>query len=460
MKRLLRGSSYVLMLVAGLLGLVSLSQGESGQQWTLAMLWTLAGSLFLNLPVVVANTLWPVFKRGGLPLRPRQFSQTRLRAPTIWDRFYRGFAFWMVLTVAVSTLSSEVSWLFAVLVMPIFALVLVCQISLPDPTAERRLLADQLAAGVEAEIALPDLLEQFKLEALSSIATRLGALPVVLEWLAFDLRCGSQFSMAVSVQRYFPPVWAALLMVGERSGQLAESLRMLARLEAQQPRRAYLLRPLLSLPVVVLLAGLTNMSTLSPEDLGLPPSAPSLPYDLLLAATLGAAILSLSAPWLRNWNRSRRLRDGLQSLPWIWPLARQEEQLLALTAMLAGARIGCGTPEILELGQAACTHSQFHSCLDAERAAAGDSLAQVLSSAFSPEVVALVAYGEAHGQLDESLAAALHYVEGRLAEERLRTEQRFLLVFQVLMGVLALLFALRCYLPLETYYLAILEDRI
>ena len=234
---------------------------------------------------------------------------------------------------------------------------------------------------------------------------------------------------------------------------------MLARLEEHQPLRAYLLRPLLSLPVVLMLAFLTSQVALKPEALELPPLPSTTPLSLALGLAILLAIFSLGAPWLKGRGRLSKVRDRLQRLPWIWPLAHQEEQLMAVTAILAGIGANCDATELVELGRTACTHGHFTDSLNPERAAAGDSLSQILRPAFSSEVVALVAYGEAHNQLLPSLEAAQDYLEGRLAEERLRLERRYLLVFQILTGLLVLLCAYSYYVPLETFYLGLIQEQ-
>lgn len=458
MKRWLRSSGFLLLGLAGLFGFISLAQGEHGETWSSAMLVTLALAFLTQAHGVVAYTIIPFFKRSQLPPRPRQLSQALLRAPRMWEKLYRVFWIWGLGCLALCLLSAELGILFAVLAIPVLIPVLLWNMLHPGAGAERRVLAEQLACGLEAGIPISELLEQLKQDALELHATRVGALPVVLDWLAFDMRCGAQFSMAVSSQDYFPPGWGPLLAAGERSGRLSECLRMLARLESNRPRRGYLLRPLLGLPIIILLAWITSQVALDPVLLEIPAFPSTVPYNLLLALALALGIVSLAAPWLRSRGRWLSLRDRLQGLPWIWPLARLEEQVMPITAMLAGCRLGCETPELIELGRTACTHSRFKSCLNPERAAAGDRLAQVLQPAFSREVVSLVAYGETHSQLEASLEAAQNYLEGRLAEERQRLERRYLQVFQILTGLLVLLCAFSYYVPLETYYLSILQE--
>ncbi|MBS2035604.1 type II secretion system F family protein [bacterium] len=456
MTRWLRLTSFSLLCLAGLLGVISLLQGEQGDSWSSAMLFTLAAAFLVQLPGVVTGTLVPLIKRSSLPTRPRQGSQSLLQAPTQWSKFYRLFASWWAICLLLALLDSEWAAVLALIPLPLLPVLVLWNLVHPGPGSERRLLAEQLASGLEAEIPLSELLEQLRSDALSISSTRIGALPVVLDWLAFDLRCGAQFSTAVASQSYFPPIWSRLLAAGERSGRLPECLKVLARLEANQPRRAHLLRPLLSLPIIVLLALLTKQVTLG--DMGRPGSHSTLPFTILLAVFLALGIFSLSAPWLRAKGGWLALRDRLQSLPWIWPLARQEEQLMPITALLAGIRLNCDSGELVELARVACSHSRFKNSLDPQRALAGDQLAQILSSAFSPEVVALVAYGEAHSQLEASLEAAQGYLEGRLAEERLRLERRYLQAFQILTGLLVFACALGAYIPLESLYLSILQE--
>lgn len=444
--------SFFFLVLAGLFGIVSLVQAEHGSDWSKAMFGTLAVALVVLLPGLLVSLVRPFVGKRVLPTRPRRSSTALLRAPTAWGRVYRALGYWALLCLVGALLDNGLAAVLLLCTLPALLVVLLWQLIHPGAAAERRMLAQQLACGLDANVPLPELLERLRVDALALQVTRTGPLPVVLDWLAFDLRCGAQFAMAVSNHAYFPAVWGPLLTAGERGGQLPDCLRMLARFESNQPKRTYLLRALLSLPIVLFLAVMTSQVALEPTVLELPAVSSRMPLMILLGLAFVLALGGLGAPWIR-WSG---LRDRMQRLPWIWPLARQEEQLMALTAMLAGSRIGCDATEIVELGRAACTHSVYRACLDPERAAAGDRLGQLLAPAFSPEVVALVDYGD----LVEGLEAAQSYVEGRLDEERLRLERRFLQVFQLLTGLLVLICAFTYFMPMESFYLRLIQESL
>jgi len=181
-------------------------------------------------------------------------------------------------------------------------------------------------------------------------------------------------------------------------------------------------------------------------------------FNLLLVLSFGVAVVSLSTPLLSAWGWTRRLSDRLQKLPWVWPLARLEQQLLAITALETSARFELPLPEMLDLARQACSHSDYVGQLDPARAAAGDSLAAILKGKFSPEVVALVAYGEGSGDFVECLESARLWLERKLSEQQSLSELRLMVLLQTLMGLLVLFCALGIFVPLMSVFLQLTPD--
>ncbi len=455
----LRSASTFLLFAAAIFGFMGAILGDTplGEQLGGGMLLSLAMAVLCRLPVWARG-----FLRGPqLRPRPKQRSRSLLSAPGAWKGYNTGLLLvWLGALVLVVALPDSVAGgLLGLLSLPVALALLIHQLIEPGAAAERRTLAAQLEAGLRAGVPLVELLEQFQLEASRGAATRHRPLPLVLHWLAFDLRCGSLFSTAVATQSYFPPLWSALLRVGERTGKMPDCLHMLACWEANQPRRLYLIRPLVSLPIVLFLARLISNSVLFEGEV-LPETAfHSLhsPFLAFISFSFLLALISLLGPWLGRHRRFHRLTQAMQKLPWVWPLAHVEEQLLAITALEAAASVQGTVQEMVELARGACGRDDFRQSLDPGRAAAGDTLAELLRPNFEPEVVALVAAGEVDGNLEDCLHSGRLFLEGRLNEERSRVELRFLVGFQILTGMLVLCSALEYLLSLQTMYLTVLE---
>jgi type II secretory pathway component PulF len=442
---------FLLILCAPLSLMSAMLQGTSlGDQ--------LLRGVFLTIPVCFCMQI-PHFIRSfwhgpRLPPRPRQRSQSLLKARGSWGACNVGLVTFWLGALLCDLLMAELNLggLLLLLSLPVALFLFVHQMMEPGANAERRVLAAQLSAGLQADLPLPDLLEELQRDAGRGAATRFRDFPAVLHWLAFDLRCGSLFSTAVATQSYFPPIWSSLLRIGERTGRLPECLTMLEHWEANQPRRLYLLRPLIGLPIVLLLSRAVADSSLFSPDL-LPPS-PLLsaisPLYLFIVFSFGLALLSLLGQWLRRFPRLRQATDQLQRMPWVEPLARVEEQLLAITALEATAHLQGSLEEMLELAQSACTRTEFRRALEPQRAGAGDTLGEILKLHFEPVVVTLVASGEVRGDLSDGLSCARLYLKDRLEEERERVELRFLVAFQVLTGLLVLASALEFLYSLQS----------
>lgn len=408
------------------------------------------------------------FWRGPqIPDRPRQRSRSLLVAPGMAIRFGPPLVALMLLCVFLDTASQEmqVGTGFFVLCLPLFLAVLAQRLVAPGPALERRMLAQQLAAALQAGVPLADALEALAADARLDFATRFQAYPVVLSWLVFDLRSGSMLSSSLANHAYFPPLWPAMVRIGERGGQLTQCLRMLARVEAGLPRRLYLLRPLLALPFILFFWWLTRISIVPLVDglaQELAATAASSPwparFNLLLLIGFGLAVISLSTPLFPTGGPGRRLSSRLQKLPWVWPLSRLEQQLLAITALETSARLELPLPEMLELAAQACSHPHYQEALDPARAAAGDSLAALLAARFSPEVVALVAYGERSGDFVECLESSRLWLERKLAEQQGLSELRLMVLLQSLMGLLVLFCALEVLAPLLNVFLELTPE--
>lgn len=456
---LLRRFSNLLLFTVGVVAFMSamLPNSSLGESLSFAAGVGLIGAGVCRVPLWIRN-----FRRGPqLMPRPRQRSRSLLTAPGSWRSYNAGLLLFWAGTMLLSLLQPEpfFAYLLILLSLPLALALFIHQAVEPGAGAERRTLAAQLAAGLRAGLNLPDLLKQLQVDASREAATRFRPLPLALHWLEFDMRCGSLFSTAIATQSFFPPLWSSLVRIGERTGRIPECLGMLAHWEANQPRRLYLLRPLICLPLVLVLARLIATSLLF-EQQAVPKTffhPLVLPFLVFISASFGLAFLSLLGPWLQRFRRFRRLTEGLQRAPWIWPLARVEEQLLAVTALEAAACAEGNVEEMLELAREACTRADFRRFLDPRRAAAGDTLATILGPNFEGEVVALVAAGEAQGDLLDCLNSARLFLEGRLQEERNRVELRFLVGFQILTGLLVLCSALEYLLSLQTMYLSILD---
>lgn len=460
MIRLLRRLGIFLLILCAPLSLMSaMLQGSSlGDQLLRVVFRTLPVSFCLQIPYFIR-----VFLHGPrLPARPRQRSQSLLKARGSWGLWNIGLVTYCLCALVCDWLMAELNLggLLLLLCLPVALFLFFHQMMEPGANAERRILAAQLSAGLQAELPLPDLLEELQRDAGRSAATRFRDFPTVLHWLAFDLRCGSLFSTAVATQSYFPPIWSSLLRIGERTGRLPECLTMLEHWEANQPRRLYLVRPLIGLPIVLLLARAVADSALFSPDLL--PASPLLsaisPLHILIVFSFGLALLSLLGPWLRRFPRLRQLTERLQRLPWLESLARVEEQLLAITALEATAHLQGTLEEMLELAQSACTRAEFRKALEPQRAGAGDTLGEILKLHFEPVVVTLVTSGEARGDLLDCLSCARLYLEDRLEDERERVELRFLVAFQILTGLLVLASALEFLVSMQTVVMEWLRE--
>jgi len=449
------GLSLFLAAIASLLG-----DGPYADGLSLAMSAALVLAGLLQVPALIRFAV-----RGPrLPVRPRQRSSALLVAPNLWKRVNLGlFCYVVVLLVA-----GRFEWPLVILCLsaPLLCLVVVHQALEPGAISMRRMRARQLSASFSAGVPLAETLEQLQKDAMAFTSTRFRPYPIILSWLAFDLRCGSLFSVAVSNHSFFPPIWSTMIRIGERTNRLSECLSTLGRLEAQQPRRLHLLRSLISLPLVLFIDWLVHMSTarnyqnLEVLGAGVGQTHFFSRLNLLLTVAFGLAIFSLLAPLLKRGRLSRRLSDILQKLPWVWPLTYLEQQLLALTALEAAARTQSSTEEMLELAREACTHSDYVDVLDPARAAGGDSLAKILGPKFDEEVVVLVAYGEASGELAESLAGARIFLEGRLDEAHNRGELSFLFLFQLMTGLVVLCCAMEFLYPLLSLNVALMSETI
>lgn len=404
--------------------------------------------LILAILCQVPSLLRYLWRGPGLPARPRQANQAQLSVRRGWR--------WQVLAIGLSLGlaavlvglgEAEAAQGLFIILSPLLAPAVLYQLVAPGAVLERRLLGNQLAAMLEAGIALPDALDRLHLEALGRFATRFRATPAVLAWLAFDLRAGSLFSTALANQSYFPEVWPALVRVGEHTGQLPRALRALSRVEGGRPGRQQLLRPMLVAPFILWLYWVvTTMVTPVFNNILFEVNGAnnwrevlSLGYVVvatLMFLTIAAVLLPMVAPRRAFW---RWLSERLQRLPLFWPLLQMEQQLLCCRTLTAGVEAALPADEIVELARCACSDSRYQKALNPEAVRAGSSLASLLPAGlFMPEVRMLVEYGESNNCLADALEAACEHLQDRLGEEQARSESRLQLTMQALVALFVL----------------------
>ena len=391
----------------------------------------------------------------------------KLSPPGLFVRFRPLLGYSLLLLALAPQLAPKViPWLLLVTLG-----IIIYQWLTPAESFERGILAAELAVFLDLGIPLPEAARRLCQESQGRFSTRLSRLPQALADLHWDLEAGALLSGAVSHQDYFPPIWRALARLGERTGKLPETLRSLSKLELRRRTRPAILRLLLTIPLVGLVASLVQSDMLPRffSSVGIAGDGrvhfwASFWVALSAMGTLVclvAFLLLFVAVFFPKFTGPGRLMARLERLPLLWPVVRLEQQLAASEAMLTGLRLARPTTELLDYAFLSVNQSSYRGALAAQEAASGSTLSQVLeahSELFDPEFRALVAQGEAVGELTESLELANDYLADLLHEEEARSYQKLEFILQLTVGFLVAVVALGHWLPVAEIYGYLLSE--
>ncbi|MEW6277208.1 MAG: type II secretion system F family protein [Candidatus Eremiobacterota bacterium] len=303
------------------------------------------------------------------------------------------------------------------------------------PTQHVTLFTRQLATLLQAGIALP--------KALNTLASTTPdpSLSLTLREMLLRINEGIYLSRSLApFRRMFPPVFVAMIRVGERTGALVAVLEKLSQWQERDDRLARRVRSALTYPAFVLiltvLLMLAMFLTVLPgfvrlfQDTGVPiPWMTRITFTLVgLVRNPGAwvigAVLVLSwAGMIRERMATRTGRAQLFEVALAVPLLGS---LLAYGCMARftsamATLLGSGVDLLKSLELAAQASGNPILQEDCERIARGlregEHLCDLMEGAFPPTVVQLVAVGEETSRLEEMFArlsdlydAEVHYL--------------------------------------------------
>jgi type IV pilus assembly protein PilC len=292
----------------------------------------------------------------------------------------------------------------------------------------------------------------------------------VLDGVYEKVRSGAALSDAFGEHGdLFPPVYAASLMAGERSGNLDSVIRRYVAYEKiiGAVRRRTISALLYPAVLVVLMTGLVGIIILKVVpafsefygtfDRELPLStriimglSELLVQNLMLVLAVTAGVIIAARMWVRK--QRPRFHQLMLQLPWIGPTVRK-----FATSQLArtlGTLLGGGIPLVnaLEIGSRSMNNRYLARELDevGRRVREGEGFARALLArgVFPDVAVKMVEVGEQTGALQEMLNSLADFYDEDIETEVGRYITLIEPVLLVVMGIVIAIVVLALYMPL------------
>jgi type IV pilus assembly protein PilC len=269
----------------------------------------------------------------------------------------------------------------------------------------------------------------------------------------------------------FPPVYAASLMAGERSGNLDTVIRRYVAYEkvigaVRRRTISALIYPAILVTLMVFLIGIIVVKVVPAFSDFYSNFGKELPLSTRIVVGLSNAVVTnlwliaigivggvvAIAGWVRQPGQRVYLDRVLLELPWIGPTARK-----FATAQLArtlGTLLGGGIPLVnaLEISNAAMTNRYLAGEIGevTRRVREGQSFAAaLLAKAVFPDVaIKMVEVGESTGALQEMLNSLAEFYDEEIETEVARFITLIEPVILVIMGVVIAMVVLALYMPL------------